>query len=134
MKRWCLALLLALFSLSSRAENAMNPHVPLMRMFEFTLAPEQVAIFMAAGERNVRDSVREEPGVLSMFVAADRDEPTRLYVIEVYRDQAAYDSHRQSPHFLAFLEGIEGRLLSRRVIETTPLMLGAKAFEWSGDW
>lgn len=127
MKALLTAALLALTPLPAKAEAAMTP---ILRIFEFTVAPEDVAAFMAAGHDNIRNSVRDEAGVLSMYVAADKDDPTRLYVVEVYRDQAAYESHRATPHFQSFIAAMEGKLLSRRVIETTPAMLGAKGFEW----
>ncbi|MDO5658427.1 MAG: putative quinol monooxygenase [Paracoccus sp. (in: a-proteobacteria)] len=103
---------------------------PILRIFEFTLAPDDVETFMAAGRDNIRNSVRDEPGVLSMSVATDATDATRLYVVETYRDEAAYQAHRDTLHFQAFIAAIDGKFLSRRVIETTPAMLGAKAFEW----
>ncbi|MDO5614068.1 MAG: putative quinol monooxygenase [Paracoccus sp. (in: a-proteobacteria)] len=124
------ALLTAALMLLSLNLHAEEPMIPILRIFEFTVAPEDVAGFMAAGEDNIRNSVRDEPGVLSMYVAADQDDPTRLYVVEAYRDQAAYEAHRETPHFQAFIQAMDGKFLSRRVIETTPAMLGAKAFEW----
>ncbi|MDO5632392.1 MAG: putative quinol monooxygenase [Paracoccus sp. (in: a-proteobacteria)] len=127
MKALLTAALLALPPLVAHAEAPMSP---ILRIFEFTVAPEDVATFMAAGEDNIRNSVRDEPGVLSMYVASDKDDPTRLYVIETYRDQAAYESHRETPHFQAFIAAMDGKFLSRRVIETNPTILGAKAFTW----
>jgi quinol monooxygenase YgiN len=85
---------------------------------------------MEAGRKNIEASVRDEPGVHSIYCAADKDDPNKIYVVEVYQDQAAYQLHADSPHFKAFIEAMKGEFLSRRAVETTPKLLGAKAFGW----
>lgn len=37
-------------------------------------------------------------------VIADRDDPTRFYFYEVYRDEAALAAHRETPHFKHYAE------------------------------
>ncbi|MDO5622699.1 MAG: putative quinol monooxygenase [Paracoccus sp. (in: a-proteobacteria)] len=126
-------ILAALLTLPFTAQAEETPMPPILRIFEFTVAPEDMETFMAAGRDNIRNAIRDEPGVLSMSVAADASDPTRLYVVETYRDEAAYQAHRDTPHFQAFIAAMDGKFLSRRVIETTPAMLGAKPFEWGMD-
>lgn len=118
---------------ATRAEAAAQSlsGQPVTRIFEFVLAPENIGSFIAAGRENILTSLREEPGVLSICVAADKEEPTRLYVIEAYRDEAACQAHRETGHFKAFVKAIDGKFISRRVIETNPSILAAKSFSWS---
>jgi quinol monooxygenase YgiN len=47
-------------------------------------------------------------------------------IFEVYRDQAAYESHLQSPHFKKYKETTQGMVKSLKLIETEPIILGAK--------
>lgn len=103
---------------------------PIMRVFEFVLDPSDVQPFLEEGKKNIELSVRDEPGVLAMFCSTDKNDPSKLYVVEIYRDQAAYQVHADSPHFKAFLAAIEGKVISRTVKETNPTVLGAKAFNW----
>jgi quinol monooxygenase YgiN len=123
-----LAILMAL----SAGQNAMaaETNTPVMRIFEFVLAPSDVQRILEVGRKNIETSIREEPGVLSMFSATNKDDPTKLYVVEVYRDQTGYQAHAESAHFKAFLAAIQSKVISRRVTETAPTVLGAKAFTW----
>ncbi|RQS40962.1 antibiotic biosynthesis monooxygenase [Burkholderia sp. Bp8990] len=101
-----------------------------MRIFEFVVAPSDVQSILEAGRKNIETSVRDEPGVLSMYCAIAKDDPTKLYVVEIYRDQGAYQAHTESAHFRAFSDEIRGKVVSRRIVETTPAHLGAKSFDW----
>lgn len=107
------------------------PAPPVARIFEFVVAPEHVDSFIAAGRDNILASLRDEPGVLSIYLTTDKADPTRLYVVEAYRDEAAYEAHRETEHFQAFVRAVDGKFLSRRVIETSPAVLGAQSFTWS---
>lgn len=130
--RWLATALL--FALGSSQDTmAIERHAPIMRIIEFVLAADDVQPLLEAGRKNIAASVRDEPGVLSMHCAVDKDDPTKLYVVEVYRDQAAYRAHVESAHFKAFLAATQGKVISRRMTETQPAVLGAKAFLWSGD-
>ncbi|WP_202885358.1 putative quinol monooxygenase [Pseudomonas sp. SWRI111] len=109
---------------------AIENDVPILRIFEFVLDPHDIPPFLEAGRINIETSLRSEPGVLSMYCAVDTDDPTRLYVVEVYRDQAAYLAHVESAHFKTFLRASEGKVISRQIMQTSPVVLGAKSFDW----
>ncbi|ABR59697.1 antibiotic biosynthesis monooxygenase [Sinorhizobium medicae] len=97
----------------------------------FVVVSDDLEAFMVAGRKNVQTSVRDEPGVLSMHCVADKSDPTKLYVVEVYEDEDAYRSHVESAHFRDFINAIKGKVISRRVIETNPKMVGSKQFAWT---
>ncbi len=42
---------------------------------------------------------RQEPGCLMYIVHRHRTDSTRFFIYEQYRDDAALETHRQSPHF-----------------------------------
>ncbi len=42
---------------------------------------------------------RQEPGCLMYVVHRHRADSTRFFIYEQYRDDAALEAHRQSPHF-----------------------------------
>jgi len=117
----------------SHAAMASDASQPIMRIFEFVIAPNQVDAFMEAGRQNLEASVRDEPGVISMYCVTDKTDPTKLYVVEVYRDPAAYEAHIKTPHFTRFVSEIQGKVISRRVIETNPAFLGTKPFNWAAQ-
>lgn len=42
---------------------------------------------------------RQEPGCLMYIVHRHRDDPRHFFIYEQYRNDAALEAHRQSPHF-----------------------------------
>lgn len=42
---------------------------------------------------------RKEPGCLMYVVHRHKTDPQRFFIYEQYRDDAAREAHRQSPHF-----------------------------------
>lgn len=49
--------------------------------------------------RELEMASRREPGCLMYIVHQHRTDPTRFFIYEQYRDDAALEAHRQSPHF-----------------------------------
>jgi len=42
---------------------------------------------------------RQEPGCLMYIVHRHQDDPRHFFIYEQYRDRAALEAHRNSPHF-----------------------------------
>jgi (4S)-4-hydroxy-5-phosphonooxypentane-2,3-dione isomerase len=66
--------------------------------------PEYVSQFLEAVRHDAEHSEKDEPGCLRFDVIHDRDDPNRFYFYEVYRDEAALEAHRQTPHFKLYFE------------------------------
>lgn len=45
---------------------------------------------------------RKEPGCVQYVVHRHRTEPRRFFIYEQYKDDAALEAHRVTPHFLQF--------------------------------
>ena len=58
---------------------------------------EVVGIFAKLQEES-----RKEPGCLMYLVHRHKTEPRRFLVYEQYKDDAALEAHRSSPHFLQY--------------------------------
>lgn len=50
-------------------------------------------------------SLRTEPGVLTMYAVAEKDNPCNITILETYAGEAAYKSHIASPHFQKYKQG-----------------------------
>lgn len=66
--------------------------------------PAHVNEYFAAVRHDAEHSEADEPGCLRFDVVQDRDDRNRFYLYEVYRDEAALEAHRQSPHFKLYAE------------------------------
>lgn len=76
-----------------------------------------VAALMAHRARCLRD----EPGTLQMEVLAPRDDDTKLLLYEVYRNDAAFDVHRNGPSFARWQEETAGTIAKFSVSRCTPV-------------
>ena len=60
------------------------------------------------------------------FAVAEKDNSSRVRVLEIYRDPAAYQAHLLTPHFKKFRATTDAIVKSRKLIDATPLSLAAK--------
>lgn len=74
---------------------------------------EAVAAFKARLLRHARTSVTQEPGCGRFDVHQESSDPTLFLLIESYADEAAFEAHRASPHYLAFREDVKEWVVER---------------------
>ena len=98
---------------------------PYVRWAELETHPAKEAAFRQAASENMAATVLE-PGVIAIHSAAEKGNPGRIRVLEIYRDHAAYQAHLQSPHFKRFAQASQSGLVARRVYDTEPIALGAR--------
>ncbi|MEB3101746.1 putative quinol monooxygenase [Ferviditalea candida] len=63
-----------------------------------------------------------EPGCKLYHVSRSNDNPDLFIIYEHYVDQAALEAHRETPHFIAIIEGKIIPLLERRERELSTLI------------
>ncbi len=100
---------------------------PLVRLAELEIDPAQLANYQAALKEEIEASIRVEPGVLTLYAVAEKENPTHIRIFEMYADADAYKAHLESPHFKKYRATTQGMVKSLKLVETTPIMLGAKA-------
>ncbi len=64
--------------------------------------------FIAGITENASGAVKNEPGCLRFDVIQDANDANRIWVYEVYKDEAAFHAHTQAPHYLKFRESSTG--------------------------
>ena len=58
--------------------------------------------FIKALLDDVHGCLNDEPGCLRFDVIQDGAEPNKIWVYEVYKDEAAFEAHLQAPHLLKY--------------------------------
>jgi quinol monooxygenase YgiN len=94
---------------------------------EIEIDPAQLEEYKAAVHEQIETAIRVEPGVLVLYAVADKDDPAHVRVFEIYADTEAYQSHLQSGHFQRYKATTEKMVKSLKLLQTVPIMLGAKA-------
>ena len=75
--------------------------------------PDAIDAFRSRIARHAQTSVTTEPGCSRFDVHQERSDPTLFLLVECYDDQAAFEAHRASPHFLAFREDVKAWVVER---------------------
>jgi len=108
------------------APNGDTVKQPLVRIAELEIDPAQLSAYRDALKEEITTAIRVEPGVLTLYAVSVKDQPNQIRIFETYQDQAAYESHLQTPHFKKYKAETQGMVKSLRLIETEPILLGAK--------
>ncbi len=112
--------------MSAHGQTQMKKPPPLVRIAELEIDPAQLTEYKDALSDEIATSVREEPGVLMLYAVSVKDHPSQVRIFETYRDQAAYESHIQSPHFKKYKDTTHAMVKSLKLIETEPIILAGK--------
>jgi len=88
--------------------------------------PSQLEDYKAAVTEQIEAATRVEPGVLALYAVSEKDNPARVRVFEIYRDADAYRAHLETVHFKKYKATTEKMVKSLKLVQTTPIVLGAK--------
>lgn len=69
----------------------------------FDLHPQHVAAFRETVMVQAARSLEREPGCLQFDVCFVPEDPTKVFLYEVYKDKAAYEAHIATEHFHEFV-------------------------------
>jgi quinol monooxygenase YgiN len=67
--------------------------------------------------QQLQAGTRNEPGCISYVVQRSRENPLHFLIYEQYRDEAALQEHRDSPHFKQFATNGVFRFVVQRQAE-----------------
>ena len=64
---------------------------------------------------NARAAATTEPGCLRFDVIQDAGDPNRIWLYEVYTDEAAFQAHTEAPHFIKWRDTVKDWMDERPV-------------------
>ena len=70
--------------------------------------------------------MEKEPNTLSMNVAHVKGNSSESYVVEIYKDLAAIETHRKSDHYQAFVNEVGSKLTNRKMYDVQSVLLFEK--------
>lgn len=98
-----------------------------VRVAELDIDAAQLDAYKAALREEIETSIRVEAGVLALYAVSEKDNPARIRIFEVYASDDAYRAHLETPHFLKYKTNTQHMVRSLTLVETEPVMLGAKS-------
>ena len=121
------AFLLATSLVRAGDTTAQQMQSPVVRLAELQIDPARLQEYRSALREEIEASIRLEPGVLTLYAVSVKGHPAQIRIFEMYADTASYEAHLQTPHFKKYKIGTQGMVKSLVLVETDPILLGAKA-------
>ena len=94
----------------------------IVRLAEIEIYPQLLEEYLNFAKEVGTVSMVTEPGVIGLFSMQDKANPCKVYILEVYADQQAYQAHLQTAHFKKYKEGTASMVKSLKLIDTNPLV------------
>jgi (4S)-4-hydroxy-5-phosphonooxypentane-2,3-dione isomerase len=91
----------------------------LVVLVHVTVKREMLAEFERAILANADGARTKEPGCVRFDVNQKEDDPMAWLFYEVYRDSAAFEAHRASPHFAAYQDVADKAVTSKTLTRWT---------------
>ncbi len=104
----------------------MTTPTPIVRLAELEIDPAQLDAYLTLLREEIEASVSLESGVLTLNAVALKDAPDHIRLMEIYADQAAYEAHLRSPHFIRYKSATATMVKSLTLHKTIPVALRSK--------
>lgn len=102
----------------------MSSPAPIAVVVNVEVKPDRLDDFLQVMDHDAIES-RKEEGCLRFDVLRDLSDPNKFVFYEVYRDQAAIDFHKATPHFKGWSDFNEsGGVVSFSVVRASGLFYG----------
>ena len=98
----------------------------MVRLAKIVIDSTQLENYNALLKEEIEASVRLEPGVLTLYAVAEKNNPTHITILEIYADTVAYKLHLLTPHFIKYKNGTKDMVKSLELVEADPLVPGMK--------
>ena len=93
----------------------------IVRIAEIEVNEGYLEAYLSAEHNVGTKSVESEEGVICIFPMQVKDSPNTIRIVEIYRNEEAYQAHLQTPHFLEYKQGTLHMVKSLRLVATEPL-------------
>ena len=93
----------------------------LVRIAEIEVNDGYLEEYLAAAHNVGTKSVESEEGVICIFPMQVKDSPNTIRIVEIYRNEEAYQANLQTPHLLEYKQGTLHMVKSLQLVATEPL-------------
>ena len=82
---------------------------------DFEVDPASLDAFLTIMQKNAADSLANEVGCHQFDITPDLQNPTKIFLYELYEDAAAFDLHKKSSHYLEFNQLVSEMVTAKSV-------------------
>jgi quinol monooxygenase YgiN len=94
----------------------------MVRLAKLVIDSAQLEAYKTMLKEEIKASVKVEPGVITLYAVAEKNNPTHITILEIYADTVAYKAHLQTPHFIKYKNGTKNMVKSLELVEAVPLV------------
>ncbi len=129
MKILLLAVIAVMYAVQAYAYPVTAPEGKTLKVHWAVLEAktDRMSEMAAISARTVAKYTPNESGSYSLYGGIDSDNPDRMLILEIYEDEAAYQVHRNSEGFKAFVAEREPILEQLMILPVDPVVLEQKA-------
>jgi quinol monooxygenase YgiN len=114
--------LLIAISLLPRILMAQTQQQQLVRLAVIEVDSTELDRYREFLKEEIDASIQKEPGVITLYCVAEKENPERIKLFETYADSAQYKAHLATPHFQNYKQGTLQMIKHLEVIETQPIL------------
>ncbi|MDE7190310.1 MAG: antibiotic biosynthesis monooxygenase [Muribaculaceae bacterium] len=119
--KYIITLLLMLTGSVIQAQKLEMQSDGIVRLSKIEVYPEYLDEYLQYALEVGEVSLQTEPGVLTMYPVADKDNPCNITILETYASEEAYKDHIASPHFRKYKQGTLHMVKTLILTDVTPL-------------
>lgn len=98
----------------------------IVRLAKIKVDASRLDEYHAALKEQMTTAMREEPGVLTYYAVADKNDPSNIIILEIYADTEAYNRHIVTPHFKKYKESVKDMVKSLELVDVTLIGVAKK--------
>lgn len=108
--------LLVFFIFASNSVEAQINDM-MIRIAEIEIDSNYAQEYQAILQEESRASVQLEPGVIAIYPMYQKENPTQIRILEIYKNREAYGAHLKTPHFLKYKTSTLNMVKSLKLVE-----------------
>lgn len=91
----------------------------MVRISEIEIISTYLEEYKSILKEESAESIRIEPGVISLFAMYQKENPSQVRIVEIYANKDAYQSHLKTPHFQHYKTSTLKMVKSLKLVDMT---------------
>jgi len=121
MVRWLIFFVILFGGSCSNQGNPTKSRLPIEQMMIRIAALEidanHIPEYLEILKEEAAESIKLETGVIAIYPMYEKENPTSITIVEIYANEAAYQSHLKTPHFLHHKTSTKNMVKSLKLID-----------------
>lgn len=115
-------LIFTILTIASNDNAFAQDKKQMVRLAKLVIDSTQLETYKAALKEEIEASLRLEPGVLTLYAVAEKNNPAHITILEIYANTEAYRAHLQTPHFIKYKTGTKDMVKSLELVGADPII------------